>query len=194
MMCRALTALVFLILLAGCGEGRQGIIITGDGSLASNTAERAKTRAEEAIAKDLLRFQATVVIAQLPRWRDESRVRDEGWYWDMVQVDVTVPSPLTPAERDTVSEMTKRSIAGAVIGGSSSLLVVIHHTAVATKPTVTPSIPVRHYSVQTGDTLADISMAFYGTTQLWRVIVDANPGIDPATMSVGTDLIIPPKP
>jgi nucleoid-associated protein YgaU len=53
---------------------------------------------------------------------------------------------------------------------------------------------MRQYAVQAGDTLADISMAFYGTTQHWRVIVNANPGIDPATMAVGTILKIPPKP
>ena len=194
MMCRALTTLVVLVMLAGCGEGRQGIIITGDGSLASNTPERAKAHAEEAITKQVKQFQATAAIVQLPRWQNENRVRDEGWYWDMVHVDVTVPASLTQTERDTVSERTRRSIAGAVIGGSSSLQVVIHEQPADVAPIEPPSLLVRRYVVQTGDTLADISMAFYGTTQHWRAIMTANPGVDPATMSAGMSLIIPPKP
>lgn len=201
MMCRALATLVVLVMLASCGEGRQGIIITGDGSLANNTPERAKARAEEAINTQVKQFQATAAIVQLPRWQDESRVRDEGWYWDMVQVDVTVPASMTQAERDTISKITRRSMAGAVIGGSSSLQVVIHDEPAVvapieqpTAPIAPPSLSVRRYMVQSGDTLADISMAFYGTTQYWRAIMTANPDVDPATMTAGMSLIIPPKP
>lgn len=49
----------------------------------------------------------------------------------------------------------------------------------------------RTYVVQEGDTLADISTVFYGTPQYWRRLVEANPGLDPMTMTVGMQLQIP---
>jgi nucleoid-associated protein YgaU len=45
--------------------------------------------------------------------------------------------------------------------------------------------------VQEGDTLALISAVFYGSANEWRRIVDANPGLDPASLTVGRELIIP---
>jgi len=63
-----------------------------------------------------------------------------------------------------------------------------------------PGVPVptagsaRSYTVQAGDTLADISAAYYGSAQHWRRIVAANPGLDPATLKVGQLLVIPPAP
>ena len=51
-----------------------------------------------------------------------------------------------------------------------------------------------YYSVQPGDTLADISTIFYGAPEHWRLLITANPGLDPAQMTVGSVLTIPPKP
>ena len=48
------------------------------------------------------------------------------------------------------------------------------------------------YRVRAGDTLAAISIAFYGNPQHWQDIVRANEGLDPANLLAGTQIIIPP--
>jgi nucleoid-associated protein YgaU len=45
--------------------------------------------------------------------------------------------------------------------------------------------------VRPGDTLGDISKEHYGTTQQWQAIAEANPGVDPADLKVGTRLALP---
>lgn len=203
--------LAAVLLLAACGEGRQGIVINGDGSVSDNSPERAKARAEELITKDLAAYKATVVIAQLPRWQTESRARAEGWYWSMVQVDVTVPGPLMEEQREDIVEIATSHMAGAVTGGDSALLVAVKGAepapvaatesgpAPVAAPAAEASAPVadaapatsRSYMVQEGDTLAEISEVFYGTAQHWRAIVAANPGLEPARLVVGSRIVIP---
>ena len=48
--------------------------------------------------------------------------------------------------------------------------------------------------MQDGDTLANISIAFYGTNQNWRLILQANPGIEGGILHAGQKIVIPPKP
>lgn len=68
-------------------------------------------------------------------------------------------------------------------------------TPVQTAPATTPPAPaVRTYTVQTGDTLALISAVFYGSADHWRLLVDANPGLDPQDLRVGQVITIPAKP
>ncbi len=57
---------------------------------------------------------------------------------------------------------------------------------VAAKPT-----GERRYVIQTGDTLGDISTAFYGSNQYWKQIRAANPTLDPNSLTVGTEIVIP---
>ena len=73
----------------------------------------------------------------------------------------------------------------------------------APAPPVTPAAPttaqpatpaVRSYAIQQGDTLATISAVFYGDVKHWRLLVDANPGLDPARLTVGATISIPPLP
>jgi nucleoid-associated protein YgaU len=45
--------------------------------------------------------------------------------------------------------------------------------------------------VQQGDTWADLSQAFYGSTQHWRHIAEANPGVE---LTPGREIVIPLKP
>ena len=47
--------------------------------------------------------------------------------------------------------------------------------------------------VQRGDTMYGIAQKYYGSGLKWTVIRDANPGVDPNKMAVGTKLTIPPK-
>ena len=47
------------------------------------------------------------------------------------------------------------------------------------------------YTVAPGDTLSEIAQRELGTYKRWREIVDANPGLDPAKISVGQVLRLP---
>jgi nucleoid-associated protein YgaU len=72
-------------------------------------------------------------------------------------------------------------------------------TAKPTKPAGTPAAggKASDYEVVSGDTLSRISAAVYGDSKHWKVIYDANRkviGDDPAALSVGMKLTIPPKP
>ena len=66
----------------------------------------------------------------------------------------------------------------------------------------TPSSPVAPrsettHTVRAGDTLSGIARMFYGKSEAWRAIYDANRtviGDDPAALEVGTTLRIPPAP
>jgi nucleoid-associated protein YgaU len=70
----------------------------------------------------------------------------------------------------------------------------------AAVPAAAPAAPTapaaggHRYTIQAGDTLGDISAVFYGSAQHWRDIVAANPGLDPAHLAVGAELVIPPRP
>jgi len=50
------------------------------------------------------------------------------------------------------------------------------------------------YIVESGDTLAEISSAYYGSPGHWHAILAANPGLDPAILTPGTKLLIPALP
>jgi hypothetical protein len=50
------------------------------------------------------------------------------------------------------------------------------------------------YTVQAGDSLAELSVAFYGTPDHWRRIADANPGTAGGQLRPGTVIVIPAKP
>ena len=49
------------------------------------------------------------------------------------------------------------------------------------------------YVVQKGDTLADVSENWFGVRGKWSLVVEANPGLDPARLSIGQVLMLPPK-
>jgi nucleoid-associated protein YgaU len=55
---------------------------------------------------------------------------------------------------------------------------------------VLPPQPIVHV-VEPGDTLSELSTKYYGTVKKVKVITDANPGLDPRRMPVGTRLKIP---
>lgn len=49
----------------------------------------------------------------------------------------------------------------------------------------------RTHTVASGETLADISKRYFGTTTKWKEILKANPGVDANAMKVGQKLAIP---
>ena len=50
------------------------------------------------------------------------------------------------------------------------------------------------YTVQDQDTLESIAEAVYGDRSLWRMIAEANEGVDATSLRVGQELRLPPKP
>jgi len=65
----------------------------------------------------------------------------------------------------------------------------------STSPAVVTPAPTdagpKTYTVASGDTLADISMHFYGSTKHVKDILKANPGVVPEDLKIGQKLIIP---
>ncbi len=55
----------------------------------------------------------------------------------------------------------------------------------------TVEMPVNTYTIKRGDTLWSIAKQTYGNGQRWREIVNANPGLNPAKLSVGQKIAIP---
>ncbi|MDG2422887.1 MAG: LysM peptidoglycan-binding domain-containing protein, partial [Phycisphaerales bacterium] len=47
------------------------------------------------------------------------------------------------------------------------------------------------HKVKPGDTLGHLAQQYYGAASRWNLIADANPGITPASLRVGQELVIP---
>lgn len=199
--------------LSGCGERAPGIIITGDGRMLDNSAENNRVEAVRTIDSELQKplgehWRAVTTIAELPTWNDERS--DGDWQWQKATVTVALigdgTAPL-PISTDEVHDGVFKYLRGKVDRAKANLAVTVTQridTAAFARATPPPdqAQPVpplavagpRTYTVQTGDTLADISSAFYGSPQYWRRIVDANPGLDPGQLKPGAVLTIPPAP
>lgn len=57
-------------------------------------------------------------------------------------------------------------------------------------PTAAPASKQK-YIVKKGDTLFSIAKASYGTGKDWQKIASANPGLEPAKLKVGQQIVIP---
>jgi hypothetical protein len=55
----------------------------------------------------------------------------------------------------------------------------------------TPAPPRRVHVVAPGETLSAIALAEYGSSDQGKLIVSANPGLDPRTLVVGQELVLP---
>ena len=64
---------------------------------------------------------------------------------------------------------------------------------VASQPnsSVPESTGTRRYSVRPGDTLSEIAQHELGSARRWKEIVSANPGLDPARLQVGREILLP---
>ncbi|MCH2141795.1 MAG: LysM peptidoglycan-binding domain-containing protein [Phycisphaerales bacterium] len=64
------------------------------------------------------------------------------------------------------------------------------HTVAATDQPAS-SVGPRRYTIKPGDTLSEIAWSELGSAQLWTMIVEANPGLDPNRLRVGGTVRIP---
>lgn len=221
-MSRLLILPALVLLLAACAGGdangpRVGVVIAPDGTWLKQTPENLRRVHQQVVAGKLdERFGGSgafaVTIDRLPRWREAMDERDNGqWIYDEVAVtiactgtttlavDAVAAGEVVQANLGRKQERQGRRIPVSLVQPAAPAApVAVAETspppALAVAEAAPPTAALRHYRVQPGDTLADISTVFYGTPQHWRRIVEANPGLDPATLTAGTDLVIPPKP
>jgi LysM repeat protein len=206
--------ILLLLALAGCG-GR-GVVLSGAGAR-DNTPSNARAHVSGLIARDLdarlgRQGRAEVTLAELPEWTPEGGRRSEGWHWKRatVQIDLVGAAEPPALDPDAVRAVLDARLRPAVIGGNRNLLVRIsaladadryaalaaadHRVAPRSTAGPAPELSERRYTVQRGDTLAEISAAFYGTPQHWRAILAANPGLDAGALRGGESLRIPALP
>lgn len=198
---RRLPLLFLTLVLAACGGGR-GLVFDEEG-LGDNTPERARQRTLAWALADLVEtypgLTATLTTDDLPRWVAEGRRHDEGWYFDHLTLDVAISALPAGVAPDAIVDRLHRRLGPAMWVGDENLVITTRVESASMPvagvpvPPATP-LPAGSYVVQAGDTLAQISAAFYGTTQHWKRILEANPGLDAAALRVGQTIIIPPAP
>ena len=203
------------------GDRGTGITVTADGRMVDNTAANRQISAQRQIEKSVdaalgASWSCTATITQLPVWREFMVKGDGDWYWEAADVQVVVSRHGSGHGTPPVSVEELRSgvvkyMTGMMAKGkkdSVTVTVKIPEPAAhdVAKPIPDPRPPQepagqlqlkqgeRSYRIQAGDTLAEITTLFYGSATDWRRIVTANPGLDPAHLTPGVDLVIPPLP
>ena len=199
-----LAACSLSLLVAGCGDERShGIVFTGDGRMAMNTAATARAETERVMTDELSQqmapWSAQVTINPDPVWvPDRFSDHDSGdWRWQGVSATLalvygTGPGPDRAALYDVVTKhLQRRSIGSATVAVTVVDAHVVASPVAAQVAAVGSTNSPRTYVVQAGDTLADISTVFYGSPTHWRRIVEANPGLDAGALPVGQGIVIP---
>ena len=181
------------LLLAGCagsGGPTNGLIVTRDGRLVAETAEVARdelasvlsVKAAEAAGKH---WKATVVIVELPVL---DAVKAEEFGWKTLSANLSLVPPPASADPTARGRAEEAVRAGARYRVRRSTDIAVTTTVLEAGA---PAPGSSTYTVVAGDTWTSIANAFYGSTQHWRVIADANPATE---LKPGTELVIPPKP
>lgn len=203
---RFLAILAVLLLLSACGDGlSRGIVITGDGKVGANNARNQRESCQEtlriAIEDDLgIGWTARVAIDELPVWVESRSGGDGDWRWERMTARVEVIAPagaaLAEAKRDELDTDSRKYLLRKLVRQDPTLLAFTFRSGAAlpAQPVVAANPGQRSYILQAGDTLADISTAFYGSPQHWRALLAANPGLDPTAMRPGTAIVVPPLP
>lgn len=185
--------LLAVLIIAGCG-GSNGYVVTRDGRLVAETPEVAAEEFAAQLARRAVDgagagWKATATIRELPVLH-QVRADEYGWATMTVAVVLVPPPGVTAdAEIQRRAEASVRASARWRVARDQDVQVAWDMQATGA---LLPGS--QRYTTIIGDTWTGISTAFYGTTQHWRVIADANPGIDASPLPVGTALIIPPKP
>ncbi len=212
---RTATALFFtaglLAALGGCGDERSapGMVITSDGRFLSNSATTAQGEAERSITTSLEEalgrtWTVATTIKELPNYR-ENAVGGGEWVWESCTADVVLTGPgASPLPADEIKAGVVKYLKKKMRHGEAPLAVMVKiQTAAvaapavpavpATSPVSTPAVGPRTYKIQPGDTLADISTLHFGSTERWRDILAANPGVTADHLVPGQVLVIPTR-
>lgn len=197
---RILPLLAVILALAGCGDAlSRGLVITGDGKVGANNARNQRENAQDALRNALeddlgAGWDAAVAIEEQPQWIEERGTDDGLWRWQRITAAVTLTPPagaaLPAAKRDDLEREVRAYLERKLVKKDPSLVALTVAVGAAVAAPVAHAPGQRTYVVQPGDTLADISTAFYGSAQHWRRIADANPGGTEA----GQTIVIPAAP
>jgi hypothetical protein len=210
---------VALLFLSACGDGRwaPGYLVTNEGETLSNTDENKRTLTIRTITSQLDQqlgghWRSETTIAELPKYESASdRGDSSGWMWPKATVSVVLigdgmgepalsTEQVTTAVRDYLFHqvekphrnltVTTMRVVDAARFSAKVQPAKTDADAPVTKPATGPA-GAKRYIVQAGDTWADLSHAFYGTTQHWRHIADANQQVE---LTPGREIVIPVKP
>lgn len=196
------------VILSACGRWTPGYIITEDGTMLSNsdvnqrdvTVKTISTQLDQQLGEH---WRTQVSLPELPVYESDERNLSVSWMWEKANVTVTLVGdgtvPLTLSEKEIHTEVTDY-LSRKVHQPKKNLMVVVLQKVDPTqfaelkqpiKPAKPDTTQPRHYQVQTGDTWADLSQAFYGSAQHWRFLSDANQA---GELTAGRQLVIPAKP
>lgn len=210
---------VGLLFLCSCDDGRwaPGYLITNEGETVSNTDVNKRALTIRTITTQLDQqlgghWRSETTIAELPKYSSGSDLDSSAWMWPKATVTVTLigdgmgesaltNDQVTAAVRDylfrqvekpqrNLSVTTTRVVDATRFAAKSQPAATGAQDPV-NKPATTVPNGEKRYIVQAGDTWADLSQAFYGTTQHWRHIADANHQVE---LTPGREIVIPVKP
>ena len=204
---------LLIVALSACSpqaEGTRGFgaVITDSGMKANtdrnhrdDITQHLKNDIDAALAPN---WTCRVAIDELPTWVPGVEPTDGDWRWSRATVHITLLGSGSLAHttddlrQGVIDYMTRKVTAPA----TNLTVTVSQETLTPAAPATAPPAPAatqlsnspRTYTIQSGDTLADISTLFYGAPEHWRLIVTANPGLNPAALQPGTVLTIPVRP
>jgi LysM repeat protein len=209
-------ALVLLPMTA-CGRFAPGYITTSDGQVVAMTDENVRATTITTIVSQLdaqlgghWRVEAT--IAELPVYEPSDRSTNNDWRWPVATTAITLigdgqgepalnEAQITAAVVDYLNDKverpkknlhvsTTRVVDAQRFATKAAVPATDQGKLVEKTATATPAAN-RRYVVQAGDTWADLSQAFYGSSQHWRHLADANQN---GELTAGREIVIPPKP
>ena len=196
------------VVLSACGRWAPGYIITQDGTMLSNSDVNYRDVTVQTIRSELDKqlgehWRTQIDLPELPVYESDDRQISSSWMWKKITMTVTLVGddtmPPTISEKEIQDEILdfmyqkmyhpKKNLTVNIIKKiDTTQLAILKQPMTSSKPDASQA---RHYTIQAGDTWADISQAFYGSTQHWRLLSEANQGGD---LTVGRVLLIPIKP
>lgn len=207
-----------LLCLCACGDGRwaPGYLITNDGETLSNTDVNKRALTISTINSQLDQqlgghWRCETTIEELPKYQSDGDRGSSAWMWPKATVSVVLigdgmgeptlsNDQVTTAVRDYLFQQVEKPHRNLIVT-TTRVVDSARFQAKAQpasteleKPVARPATPptgTKRYIVQAGDTWADLSQAFYGTTQHWRHIADANQQVE---LTPGREIVIPVKP
>jgi LysM repeat protein len=207
-----------LLILPACDNGRwaPGYLITSNGETLSNTDENKRALTIQTINTQLDQqlggnWRCETTINELPVYHKNSARGESDWMWPKATVSVVLigdgagESALTDDQVTTAIRnylyhqvekphrnlhITIARVVDVTRFTSTSQPATVESSALTTKPAPF-SAKAQSYTVQAGDTWADLSQAFYGTAQHWRHIAEANQHVE---LTPGREIVIPIKP
>ena len=194
--------LFLLALLAGCSDGRVGFIIDADGSMQRQTPQTIRDADQRRLAKTLVGQWPDAQGLTVDLGHDPvATITDDDlrtWRYPALTVTITLPAPLPQADQERMKTLARRQLRSLhrQRRGAISITTTVAAEQAADPPAQLEPGPttVWRYTVNKGDTLALIAAAFYGDAGHWRLLLDANPDLDPRTMEPGMVIVIPPLP